>query len=80
MAFVPVVDEEKCKGCEECVDNCTAGVLEMREGVAYVARSEDCQGCENCVQVCDYDAIKVIKDNRQALSPTLASLFKDLPE
>ena len=80
MAFVPVVDEEKCKGCEECVACCTAAVLEMDGATACAVRVEDCQGCETCVQVCEHDAIKVNKDNRQVLSPTLADLFKNLPE
>jgi len=27
MAFIPTVDEEKCAGCEECVDVCPVEVL-----------------------------------------------------
>ena len=32
MAFNPTVDEEKCVGCEECVDVCPVEVFEMRDG------------------------------------------------
>ena len=28
MAFIPTVDEEKCEGCEECVDVCPVEVCE----------------------------------------------------
>ncbi len=80
MAYVPVIDEEKCRSCEECVENCTADVLEMKDGKPRVARPDSCQGCETCILGCEYDAIKLNRDNRQALSPTLASLFKNLPE
>ena len=30
MAFNPIVDEEKCEGCEECVDVCPVEVFEMK--------------------------------------------------
>jgi Fe-S-cluster-containing hydrogenase component 2 len=32
MAFNPIVDEEKCAGCEECVDVCPVEVFEMQDG------------------------------------------------
>ena len=31
MAFNPIVDEEKCAGCEECVDVCPVEVFEMQD-------------------------------------------------
>ena len=30
MAFNPVVDADKCEGCEECVDVCPVEVLKCR--------------------------------------------------
>ena len=32
MGFDITLDPEKCNGCEECIEACTAGVLEMRNG------------------------------------------------
>jgi len=32
MAFNVNVDEEKCAGCEECVDVCPVEVFEMQDG------------------------------------------------
>ena len=80
MAFIPVIDEERCRSCEECVDNCTAGVLGMRDGTACVLHPEHCQGCETCVEVCDAGAVTITRDTRHALSETCASLFDNLPE
>ena len=77
MAFVPAVDEEKCRGCEECVDSCTVEVLEMRKGKAYVANPEECLGCESCVEVCEEEAITVT-DTRHKLSDECAFLLRDI--
>ena len=31
MPFKVMVEKEKCKGCEECLEACTARVFEMKE-------------------------------------------------
>jgi NAD-dependent dihydropyrimidine dehydrogenase PreA subunit len=54
MAFNPVVDEDKCVGCEECVD-----VFELPDGKSTVVNGEECLGCESCVEVCEESAITV---------------------
>jgi len=59
MAFNPVVDEEKCVGCEECVDVCPVEVFELRDGKSVVVNAEECLGCESCVEVCEVGAITV---------------------
>ncbi len=59
MAFNPVVDEEKCVGCEECVDVCPVEVFEMQDGKSSVVNGDECLGCESCVEVCEESAITV---------------------
>jgi len=49
MAFTPIVDKEKCVGCEECVDVCPAEVFEMVDGKSDPVNAEECMGCESCV-------------------------------
>lgn len=59
MAFNPTVDEEKCVGCEECVDVCPTEVFEMENEKSVVAEADECLGCESCVEVCEEGAITV---------------------
>ena len=59
MAFIPTVDEEKCVGCEECVDVCPTEVFEMENEKSVVAEPDECLGCESCIEVCETDAITV---------------------
>lgn len=59
MAYVPSVDEEKCEGCEECVEVCPVEVFEMQGDKSVPVNADECLGCESCVEVCDADAITV---------------------
>ncbi len=77
MAFKVSVDSEKCKGCEECVEVCTAKVLEMREGKSVPVQEEKCLGCESCCEVCGEKAIQV-KNLEVDLSETVRSLLRDI--
>ena len=62
MAFNPVVDEEKCIGCGECVDVCPVEVYELQGDKSVPVNAEECVGCESCVEVCEQDAIVVEED------------------
>ncbi|MFP4475838.1 MAG: ATP-binding protein [Desulfatibacillaceae bacterium] len=59
MSFNPIVDTEKCIGCEECVEVCPTDVFEMEDGKANPANAEECLGCESCVEVCEQGAITI---------------------
>jgi len=62
MAFNPIVDSEKCVGCEECVDVCPVEVFEMEDDKSVPVNAEECMGCESCVEVCEEDAIVIEED------------------
>ena len=59
MAFVVNVYEEKCEGCEECVDVCPVEVFEIEDDKAVPVNADECLGCESCVEVCEAGAITV---------------------
>jgi len=62
----PIIDADRCKGCELCVFACPERVLEMSPDInakGYffpdVARVEDCTGCRYCLLVCPDTAVQV---------------------
>lgn len=77
MAFKVVVDQAKDKGCEECVEACTAQVFEMQEEKSVPVNDDKCFGCESCCEVCEESAITVV-DLRPDLSETARSLLRDI--
>ena len=77
MAFIPTVDKEKCNGCEDCLEACTAEVFKIQKGKAFPVNAEQCQGCRSCIEVCREEAITV-EDTRAQLSDTCRQLLKDI--
>ncbi len=65
-----------CKGCRVCVAFCPTNTLEMRGGVASVARPEACTGCGDCVLRCPDFAIEV---RREELAPANPAPAEDAP-
>ena len=59
MGFVVTVDEDKCEGCEECVDVCPVEVFEMEDDKSVAVNADECLGCESCVEECEPGAITV---------------------
>ena len=56
MAFNPIVDEEKCAGCEECVEACPAEAISMANGIAVIS-ADECTECGTCSKKCKMGAI-----------------------
>ena len=52
------VDEEKCAGCETCVEECPVEAIKMVDGIAKVD-SELCTDCGTCVEACPVEAISM---------------------
>ena len=77
MAFKVVVDGEKCKGCEDCVEVCTVNVFEMQEGKSAPGNVKECLGCGSCVDVCKEKAIRV-EELKSNLSEIARSLLGDI--
>ncbi len=58
--FVPVMDEQKCCGCDACLRLCPHDVIRFsQEEHRYQLDAACCTGCKLCVDVCDDDAIRI---------------------
>ena len=62
-----VIDIEKCKGCELCVDACSENALAMsdeinKKGYQYAVKiNNNCTGCMDCAMVCPEAIITVYR-------------------
>lgn len=68
MAFIHVIDSDRCKGCGLCVTICPKNVLEMSQQVntkgyfpVFQARPEDCIKCALCCSMCPDVAITITR-------------------
>jgi len=77
MAFCPIVNQDQCSGCEECLEVCSADVHEMRDGKAFPVNAEQCTGCESCVEVCKEQAIS-LEESTTELSRECSFLLRDI--
>jgi len=59
-AFVNVVDNDLCTGCEICNEYCQFGALEM-DGLDLVIHDSKCVGCGICVPECGTEAITLVR-------------------
>lgn len=56
-----VVDNDKCTGCETCVNTCPVGVYEVKESKSSASKAEECLVCRACEAQCPTGAIQVIE-------------------
>lgn len=56
------LDEEKCKGCTNCVKRCPTEAIRIRDGHAVIT-SERCIDCGECIRLCPYNAKKAVSDS-----------------
>lgn len=81
------LDEEKCKGCTNCIKRCPTEAIRVRKGKARII-AERCIDCGECIRVCPYRAKKAITDPFDNIfnykfkvaipAPTLYGQFKSI--
>lgn len=54
---LPLIDQEKCTGCGDCVEACPTHAVEVISNKAAVVRPQDCNYCTACEPVCPEEAI-----------------------
>lgn len=55
------LDEEKCKGCTNCIKKCPTEAIRVRKGKARII-NERCIDCGECIRVCPHHAKKAVSD------------------
>ncbi|MDP4179859.1 MAG: [Fe-Fe] hydrogenase large subunit C-terminal domain-containing protein [Bacillota bacterium] len=56
------LDEEKCRGCTNCIKRCPTEAIRVRKSKARII-NERCIDCGECIRVCPYHAKKAITDS-----------------
>lgn len=68
MSKMAIIDCEKCKGCNYCVDVCPVEVItntgkSNKKGYDYVEVDEvKCTGCGACYTVCPDCCVTIVED------------------
>lgn len=55
--WVPVIEEFRCNGCQECVLACGPKCLEIVDHVAVLTKPDICGSEEHCIAPCPIAAI-----------------------
>lgn len=55
------LDEDKCKGCTNCIKRCPTEAIRVRDGKAYII-SERCIDCGECIRICPHHAKRAHTD------------------
>jgi energy-converting hydrogenase A subunit P len=77
-------DEDKCKLCKLCVDECPTGAITFTENDTAVRHNKDkCLRCSNCYQTCPFSVVKYFiakflleEDNNILITVKASSLSK----
>lgn len=56
-----MLEEEKCRGCTNCIKRCPTEAIRVRKSKARII-DERCIDCGECIRVCPYHAKKAISD------------------
>jgi pyruvate ferredoxin oxidoreductase delta subunit len=59
----PVLDEERCKSCGQCVEVCPDSAVHVEDEV-YVIDYDFCKGCGLCAYECPAEAIEMVQEEK----------------
>jgi ferredoxin len=56
------INEDRCIGCEACIDVCPTEVLDLVDHKVKVSRFSDCVQCEQCANSCPTQALVMYRE------------------
>lgn len=56
-----ILDQEKCKGCTNCIKRCPTEAIRVRDGKAFIL-TERCIDCGECIRTCENHAKRAVGD------------------
>lgn len=60
------LDQDKCKGCINCVKHCPTEAIRVKQGKAHII-AERCIDCGECIRICPHHAKRAVYDHLDAL-------------
>ena len=83
------LDEEKCKGCTNCIKRCPTQAIRVRNGKAVIT-AERCIDCGECIKICphhakyaEWDSVEKMNSYKYKVAlpaPTLYGQFNNLDD
>ncbi len=74
----PVIDSDRCNGCQMCVDFCAFACLRIigprYQGVVALANARACVSCGECAAVCSKGAIALVSGETAVLPKPFSGL------
>jgi thioredoxin reductase/ferredoxin len=68
------INDDRCIGCEACVDVCPTEVLDLVAHKVRVARFSDCVQCEQCANACPTQALVMYREGTTPRTLTVPEL------
>jgi ferredoxin len=68
------INDDRCIGCEACIDVCPTEVLDLVDHKVRVARFSDCVQCEQCANACPTQALVMYREGTTPRMLTVAEL------
>jgi NAD-dependent dihydropyrimidine dehydrogenase PreA subunit len=56
-----IVDQDKCDGCGDCVEECPTDSITITDEKAHID-PEECIDCEACIDTCPNEAISMVEE------------------
>jgi len=71
----PIIDEERCDGCGDCVEACPTRAIALASGKAVVNKAS-CNGCGICVPACGKGALDLDFYRRRQLEEQIRGVLE----